>query len=229
MTQKKSWLLSALGALAIAGCQVDDVGPEVRCAECPDVLEPGAAVELHLEWHEEPCDHPSRYAGPLVTWCTDVEITREVSCDGPCEVEEDRYDSDRRYVTALEEGPLTVTTRLTRVDTGEVHEETLPLRVTWADRLELRCVGGDGECGRRERLDGSVFYELELEAFVGDEPIGPSPEGLEADAGIGTWSADGGNRLTATVDALEEGPRTVTVWNAAGATASITVPGADEY
>ena len=60
MTQKKSWLLSALGALAIAGCQVDDVGPEVRCAECPDVLEPGAAVELHLEWHEEPCDHPSR-------------------------------------------------------------------------------------------------------------------------------------------------------------------------
>lgn len=199
----------------LGACVGDELGPSAACRECPPVVEPGGTLDFELAWHEEPCEDDSRALGPLLRFCTEVDFDGVLECSGPCEVD-DEWD----VTPTAPADPFTITARLTRRDTGEVHEETFAFRVTSPDRLELRCAD---DCRYRERSGGGGYYALELLAFAGDDPIALDRSALSSELELGGWNDEGDGVYASYVDARRF-PQTVVVTHAGGLSAAVEVP-----
>ncbi len=202
-------------AAALGGCKGNELGPDATCLDCPPAVEPGGRLAFDLNWFEEPCEDDSRALGPLLRFCTEVDIDRELECSGPCEVTEDHV-----VIPTAPADPFTVTARLTRRDDGEVHEETFDFRAVAPDRLELVCTD---DCRFHSRSAGDGYYDLRLRAFAGDDRLSLNLESVSSDAELGGWN-DHGDEYDTYVDATE-GAQTIVVTHSSGLTASVEVPG----
>lgn len=213
-------VMTALALLVATGCQVNEVGPRVECVDCPAAIEPGAALEVRMEWFDEPCDVESRVAGPLVRYCTPVDVDRELLCDAGCDVTRPSAPPFEVLSVAVRDvGAVGIEARVTRLDTGEVHTEALAFDAAYADALALSCVTDvDGECDVRDSTSGERWARIAVEPTWRGQPIAldlSRVEGLERVRQVDVGRYEGEVDVTA-------GARTVTV-RSAEASASVEV------
>ena len=209
-------------AALCVGCQADDIGPRVDCREgCTEVVEPGAASSYRLQWHEEPCDSESKYLGPLLSFCTDVDIIREILCDGPCEVVESLIDDEVRDITPLQPGPLTFTVRLTRIDTGEIYEEAHSIEVGLADRFELECENDCRVISGSPGLPSTV--RIRAKAFAGERRVTVNWSNVATTPSASFQESESGRYIGHIP--VQATPSVLSLVGASGASASIALPG----
>ena len=209
----------------VAGCTVDEVGPATECVDCTGVVEPNAPILFSSAWLDEPCDNESKTVGPLVTFCTPVDFTEEISCTSGCEVTPPEYAYEETEVRLHDVGPATVTVRLTRDDTGEVFERAFEVEVAFADRLTLAC---DDDCAARDRSGtGERYVDLTLRAFRGEQPVTLDTSLLASDPPVAWSRSDDPGEYSSFID-LADAARTFTVTHAEGASASADLPSYEE-